>query len=372
MKPSQSNLLEHSKAKVDLLGEYLKTYLQIIAHAGFTSQIHFYDLFCGEGRYDNGGEGSPLVLLRVVQHFMNTYKGVSIPKINFYFNDMDTAKIQKLEKIIETEQLHNPKWGKLHFSNQTYEAQLAGMLGAVQDLKKKKEKAFIFIDPFGYGAIRASQIKSLLCKETEILFWQPTQFMYRFTDGGTPQVLSDFLNEIVDASLWKASDSVQDLIEQIATGFEKYLGEGYFVDTFKIKKDPRTIFCLYFFTTHPQGFAKMLETKWRIDAEHGAGWDYQMQTTDLFADVKTTPQTNHLKKELTLFLKQEFRTNQEIYKFVIFKCRFLTKHANEILKEWEKAKKLDIQLRDSKARKGYFYLNDDKTQQNWIAIKLKR
>jgi three-Cys-motif partner protein len=69
MKASQTNLFEHSEAKVNLLGEYLKAYLPIITNAGFTKQIHLYDLFCGEGLYENQGEGSPLILLKTVRDF---------------------------------------------------------------------------------------------------------------------------------------------------------------------------------------------------------------------------------------------------------------------------------------------------------------
>lgn len=61
---AKKNLLKHSEAKVRLLGEYLKRYLNIISNDGYTEQIEIHDLFCGEGLYENGGEGSPLVIMR--------------------------------------------------------------------------------------------------------------------------------------------------------------------------------------------------------------------------------------------------------------------------------------------------------------------
>lgn len=60
-KDAKSNLLNHSEAKVRLLGEYLKRYLNIICNDGFTKKIKIYDLFCGLGCCQNHGEGSPLV-----------------------------------------------------------------------------------------------------------------------------------------------------------------------------------------------------------------------------------------------------------------------------------------------------------------------
>ncbi|MBK7882939.1 MAG: hypothetical protein IPJ81_03330 [Chitinophagaceae bacterium] len=60
---SQIVMLEHSKAKIELLEKYLQKYLNIISNDGFTNKINLFDLFCGEGIYENGGEGSPVILI---------------------------------------------------------------------------------------------------------------------------------------------------------------------------------------------------------------------------------------------------------------------------------------------------------------------
>jgi three-Cys-motif partner protein len=223
MKASQTNLFEHSEAKVNLLGEYLKAYLPIIAHAGFTKQIHLYDLFCGEGLYENQGEGSPLILLKTVRDFYANYTGKPmIPKVNFYFNDIEADKIEKLKNVIEEKQLYQKKWGELHFTTERYEDKLPQVISHIKTLNGKKEKAFLFIDPYDYKSIRASQIKDLMCKETEVLLWQPTQFMYRFAENGTPQALTDFLSEIMDYMQLKNVPSIWDFIHQITDGFRNY------------------------------------------------------------------------------------------------------------------------------------------------------
>ncbi len=54
-KDVKTNLLNHSEAKVRILGEYLKRYLNIISNDGYTQLIKIFDLFCGEGIYENGG-----------------------------------------------------------------------------------------------------------------------------------------------------------------------------------------------------------------------------------------------------------------------------------------------------------------------------
>ena len=92
-KDVKTNLFNHSEAKVRLLGEYLKRYLNIISNDGYTKKIHIYDLFCGEGLYENGGEGSPLVIMREIKdlYFKNVSSYPNLPKINCFFNDLDTS-----------------------------------------------------------------------------------------------------------------------------------------------------------------------------------------------------------------------------------------------------------------------------------------
>ena len=75
----KTNLLNHSEAKVKLLNEYLKRYLNIISNNDYTDNINIYDLFCGQGIYDDGGEGSPIVALKQVKEtYYSTIDKMSI------------------------------------------------------------------------------------------------------------------------------------------------------------------------------------------------------------------------------------------------------------------------------------------------------
>ncbi len=53
MKESQLLPYEHSEIKVRLLKLYLDRYIHILALARGVDDVHVYDLFCGEGIYDN-------------------------------------------------------------------------------------------------------------------------------------------------------------------------------------------------------------------------------------------------------------------------------------------------------------------------------
>jgi len=349
-------MLDHSKAKIELLEKYLEKYLNIIANDKYTKKIHVFDLFCGEGVYENNGEGSPIAILRVLKqlHFVNKAKNVDIPKVDLVFNDKDKLKIEKLESIIKEKKLHYDFFGKLSFRSKDYK-EIVSHLPAYL-INRKDEKAFIFIDPYGYKEIRASELKKLLqSKKSEVLLFLPTQFMYRFDEKGTPQALIDILEELIDLREWKSNSSVFDFISQFKDALKKYLGKDFFVDTFTIRKDEATIFCLYFFSSHIRGFEKMLETKWQIDEDNGKGWSYE-KTRDLFSVIKTNPLEEGLIKLVSGPSKVY---NGDLYEYTL-RMGFLPKHAVEVLTLLQSHNKLEVLSEgNEKIRKGSFYINYD-------------
>ncbi len=352
-KDVKKNLLEHSEIKVRLLGMYLRRYLNIIANDGYTEKILIHDLFCGEGVYENDGEGSPLVILREVKdlHFTGIAKRGKAPLIDCHFNDINPAKVQKVESSITAKSLYYPRFGGLRFTSNDYQQEVEVLTRTLPALKN--QKAFIFIDPYDYKSIKASHIRDLLSKgNSEVLLFLPTQFMYRFHANGTPEALKDFLEELADYRSWKKSDSPWGFINQLKESFRNYLGPRFFVDTFTIQKDSNTVFCLFFFSSHIKGFEKMLEAKWEIDTEQGKGWNFTGNTPSLFFEQRT----NNLEVLLREFLKSKNRSNGEIYEFTL-RSGFLPKHAKEVLENWQQTGTLRTSSPSGeKIRKGAFYI----------------
>jgi three-Cys-motif partner protein len=350
----KTNLLNHSEAKVKLLSEYLKRYLNIISNDGYTEKINIYDLFCGQGLYEDGGEGSPLVALRKVKETYYTKIANTpskLPKINCQFNDIDKSKINILKEAIKSKSLHYKNIGDVEFTSNDYQDEVKRLSDSFS--KFKNEKGFVFIDPYGYKDVKATHIKQLLnCKKkSEVLLWLPIQFMYRFSGSGMPESLSNFINELDISEKMDNCNSVWDFISTLKNGFQSYLGKDYFVDNFSLKKEENTVFCLYFFTSHIKGFEKMLEAKWEIDSEQGRGWEYLGNQPSLFYDDKT----NELEDKLKEFLKVK-RYNSEVYEYTL-RQGYLPKHTNQIFEVWQKNNIFEVYLLNGeKARRKSFYI----------------
>lgn len=191
--------------------------------------------------------------------------------------------------------------------------------------------------------------------------------MYRFSKAGTPDVLKSFNSQLnIDKNGLK---NEWDYVKALKEGFENFLGEKYFVDSFTLKKEENTIFCLFFFSSHIRGYEKMLETKWEIDNEQGRGWKYNSNQATLFSNLET----NKLEDYLIGLFKQKERTNGEIFEYTLRKG-FLPKHTTQILKKLQIDNRLILKKKDNtKARKGAFYLNykDYKSNFDKLTIILK-
>lgn len=282
------------------------------------------------------------------------------------FNDIEKHKVNKTRAAAEVKGLVSDPLVKTHFTSNDYQEEIRKLGTLFPTLKK--EKAFVFIDPYGYKHIRASDIKKLLqSKIAEVLLFLPTQFMYRFDQNGTPESLKDFIDELVAYKNWKENDSVWKFIDQLKAAFRQYLGEEYFVDTFTIRKDANTVFCLFFFSSHIRGFEKMLEAKWDIDTEEGRGWEYDGNGPSLFYAHRTNP----LEEKLKVFLSQP-RTNGTVYEYTLH-CGFLPTHTIEVLASWQNSGTLDVKLPDgTKARKNAFYISYDHFKNDPEKVTIKR
>ncbi|MBD1431596.1 three-Cys-motif partner protein TcmP [Sphingobacterium sp. DN00404] len=365
-KKSQDHLFIHSEVKVKLLGAYLQRYFNIMSNTPFVNTVHYYDMFSGPGIYENGGEGSPLIILRELKeaHFRAKSRKTDLSsKYKCLFNDKDLKKIETLCKNIKEAKIHYPEMGTLDYCTEDYKKLCPEVVKQLKSLPKD-EKAFVFIDPYGYKDVRFSEIRDLLSsKKSEVLLFLPTHFMFRFSENGTPESLHNFINDVVPEDQWPKSETGLDFVENLKQAFQRNLGDDFFVDSFIISRDKNQFFCLFFFTSHIYGFDRMLDAKWEIDAEDGRGWKFNAASSNLFSQVINGPNTSKFEKELKAYLKER-RSNKDLYVFTLQKGH-LTSHAVQILKKWQDDGILVATLPDGKAaRKSAFYIGWESYKNN--------
>ena len=367
----KTSLLEHSEAKIELYGSYLSVYLNILHRAGFAKRIFIFDLFCGEGIYENDAKGSPIIALDCIHNHYYSNKN-SIPNMTVWFNDIGKSELEEGYKVDRVKRIRDsltiPSNVDVKFFKKNYREIFPEAIELVK--QTKDAKGLFFVDPFGYKIIKPLDIRQMLeIGNTEVLLWLPIAQMYRFAGavmenqfpGADP--LRDFLKELFVNTLPSFS-SAYDFIEQLKDRFRAYLKDlNAYVDIFFLERDAANVYCLFFFTRNIKGYEKIIETKWKIDKDHGKGFKLE-KTQSFFSEIELS---GYEQKVQAFTESSGYRTNDELYSFGL-ENGFLPKHTKSVLDSFvEKGLTVEIISLDGKPAKNY-YLGDRKRR---VGIGLK-
>lgn len=335
-KTTKHILLPHSKAKISLYVKYLALYLNVLHRVSFIKKIYLFDLFAGEGVYEDGEKGSPIQTVETIKnHYFFNKK--SCKDIDIIFNDFGNSDIEpektKIERVKEfISKYFLPPNVHVYYSERDYNILLPKLIQKLNSFIES-ERVLLFIDPWGYKDIRPNELNELLAnKKTELILFLPVSFMYRFAGkvmdesykGG--EALERFLTELFEGELPDTTDAIKFILS-IKLRFKEYLGMKY-IDTFTLKPDNTNVYCIFFFTHNKTGFEKMIQTKWAIDKEHGKGFENN-NSFGLFDEIILSGYDELLK---VFIVTSTGKTNSEITDFG-YENGFLPKHSNDILQK---------------------------------------
>lgn len=372
---SQTSLLYHSEAKVNLYGKYLSIYLNVLSRSPIKN-IFLFDLFCGEGIYKDGGKGSAIVTLECIKnHFYSNNN--TCPNIFIDFNDTEESEVEpgklKIDRVKELSlKIFKPENVQIGFTKIDYNKLVLKVIERTNALKTD-ERALVFIDPWGYKEIDPEDIKGLMSNgKTEVILFLPIYFMSRFANkakdvdfkGG--RALRLFMEKLFGSnSAIPHFDGQKEFIYSIQQQFKIYMNLKY-VDSFKIERDNNNWFCIFFFTSNKKGFQKMLDAKWSIDKKRGDSFKIGDEIKiELFDELKISGYED----KVLLYLKNNpDATNKSLLDFGL-ENNFLPKHTKAVLDELKKSYKIEISSLDNKAALSY-YLGDEKRLVNIKLVQL--
>jgi three-Cys-motif partner protein len=369
-KTTKHILLPHSKAKINLYVKYLSIYLNILHRVEFVKKIHLYDLFAGEGVYEDGEKGSPVQTVETIKNYY-FFNKKSCKDIEVVFNDIgksdiepDKTKIERVKRFTAT--IFRPPNVNISYSEKDYNILLPKLIQELNSFNES-DKALLFIDPWGYKDIKPNELKDLLSNgKTELILFLPISFMYRFAEkaiyenfkGG--EALEKFITELFGGELPNTTDVIKFILS-IKLKLKEYLNMIY-IDTFTLKPDKFNIFCLFFFTHNRKGFEKMIQAKWSIDKDHGKGFE-DNTALGLFDEIILSGYDNLLRD---FIFNSVGKTNSEVKDFG-YENGFLPKHSRDILQVLLKKEIIERISLDGKDVSG-FYIDGSKRK---ILIKRK-
>lgn len=379
-KTSKDIMLEHSQAKVNFYKSYLERYLSVMSVTQYFDTINIFDVFCGRGEYDDGGLGSPIRAVEVIQKIKQ--EKPSNLKINLFLNDAEKEYIERTKNYIETNFPNNKEYCNIRYYNYKAEELLEHICHKVSRTATN-ERNFIFIDPYGYKDIHRNTLDRLMNnKRTEILLFLPISFMHRFrsyafhedANKGT-QALKKFISEFFPANhpvCREEEMDIMDYIDELTGAFS--FNDQYYTTNYFIERDANSYFALFFLCNNLLGLQKAVETKWALDEENGRGFhltkkdDTQLSMFDDWdKQEKARTRCEYLRLKLLAYMTQQRRSNYELHEYVL-RLGYLPKHANEVLRDLQSNNIISVTRTDQKkAPQGAFYLKYSKDKLNPIA-----
>lgn len=154
-----NSLEEHSKIKLKVLTEYVKTWMRkVVLNPYGSGNCLVVDTFAGTGKYDDGNYGSPLIIIEESLDFIEQtkkYPNMKMKSINLIFIESDVNNYRLLKENIEQNvriSIDEHKFDIINehlniaISNSTHEKFIENILSKVDNMIP----AFFFIDPFKF------------------------------------------------------------------------------------------------------------------------------------------------------------------------------------------------------------------------------
>lgn len=385
-KDAKKIVLPHSKAKLDLYKSYLEKYFAILGLAKGITKINLYDIFCGIGLYEDGNIGSPLIAVECVKNNNTLFEKYGWQKkpLVLNVNDGSKGKAENIKNLLANESIDNCK---IAFYNHNADEMLDLVINEVNSFPTT-ERSLVFIDPYGYSNIDKNRILNLLKKgRTEVLLFLPVMQMYRFSGV----VLTDFERKCYEdlrKFIFDFFPEGHKIREEKASHVFEFInlikealsfGDKYYTCSHYIERDKGNYYAVFFMTSNIYGLERMLHVKWDKDSSFGQGYRKEPIQKSLFETEEKEEVQNineaWLFRNIYDYLENEpFKNNIQLYEFIL-KKEFLPKHANQVLRSWQKENPFayDINTNELIQKPKSFYLTYDeyKTKSPKVYFKLK-
>ncbi|HYG15121.1 MAG TPA: three-Cys-motif partner protein TcmP [Bacteroidia bacterium] len=378
---TDSILLEHSQAKVEIYKRYLGKYLNILSRTPYVTKIYLFDLMCGEGVYKDGQKGSCIATIdTILSHYKNNNN--TCPNIEIWFNDKGQStidegktKVERVEHLIKQSEISIPYNVHIEYYNKDYNEIIKTVIDKT-NLLKRDERCLTFIDPYGYKDIRPEELKSLSINEkTEIFLFLPINLMWRFathslsaSDFYGGEALKKLIYELFPNHKTLRFETQTVFIEELKLKLKQYTSFRY-CTSFIIERQKGIFYSLFIFTNNKKGYEKIVETKWDFDKENGKGFRHislaNQQQGSFFGG--TVEISNYSQMVYDYILSRKNVSNQELFDFGL-ENEHLPSHTNVVLNALKKESRISVEALDGLPVKGNYI--EDKHERK-VNFKLK-
>ena len=348
---------QHTRAKHELLRNYLSAWFPILTLGGFNRRVVFLDGFAGPGIYAGGEPGSPIIALDVLVNHTR-FPRLKHTEFVFLFVEADKDRFNALERELDSFWNHCGRGRPSNVVVYTFNDEFANLAEQfIHSLGDSGQLAptFAFIDPFGWSGVPLSTISRLLSSDKcEVLFNFMYDWVNRFVGDTRPSIARHFTDLFgVDDDEHRTAGRLQgterkEFLRNLYVHQLRTVGNFKYIRAYEFQ-DPdrgRTAYYLMFGTRSIKGLEVIKDAMWNIDPELGVRFTgFAGDQLMLFGP---RPQLGPLRKALlTRFVGKEVDI-EDIEMFVIEETDFKATHYKGVLRELEEEGRITCETQRSR------------------------
>lgn len=270
---------DHSKAKLSLLKNYAVKWMRKVTLGSPIKKCAIMDTFAGTGYYDDGSEGSPIILTKAAIDYCiqaSSENRINFDEIILVFVEKNKDNFVKLKENLENftnQKIDSDQYIKLEkypkvvicITNDDFENFIDDLLDNVDMLIP----TLMFIDPFGYKAINYRCISNIIEKYDycelliNFMYEEFNRFLLKADSGKFIDTQCNFYGpNLSDVKLMIRGKNPKDRRSIIIDGYKenlKKIGAKYTLD-FDIEKKGKIKMNIIFCTKNIYGFDTMKES----------------------------------------------------------------------------------------------------------------
>ncbi|MBI2917180.1 MAG: three-Cys-motif partner protein TcmP [Chloroflexi bacterium] len=260
------DLEAHSRAKHDILGRYLQSWVPILAQGGFP-ELAYIDGFAGPGRYSKGEDGSPIIALKAALENADRIGS----KVTFLFVEEREDRAATLQDIVDEMRTEIPTRFTVKVEGgRTFEQAARAFLMQYTEQGTPPPPTFAFIDPFGWTGIPFSLVEAILSyRSCEVLVTFMYEEINRFI--GHPDQAGNF-DSFFGTTEWRTAIALATSRDRNRYLHNLYLNQlrqsakAQYARSFEMRNDRDVAdYYLFYATNSMLGLKKMKESMWRVD-----------------------------------------------------------------------------------------------------------
>jgi len=304
-------------------------------------EVHIFDFFSGPGKDSAGVSGSPLLILsQLRRYYERGMAGWSKVKVVIHLFDEDSAKIEKLSRILAEDDRAIP--------DVTIDCRPLAFRDALAThaniLSNRAAAKLLIIDQFGVDEVSDEVFRKLLRFPTsDFIFFLSSSTLHRFRN-----------HPAIKQKIDKPEDSYD--VHRAAVDYYRRLipvNEKVFLGSFSIRKRSN-IYGLIFGSRHPLGIDKFLQVAWANDQIAGeANFDIDRENIRpgeglLAFDLMRPNKVRVFEEDLEAALRAgKLKNEAEVVRFC-FEAGMTRRHCVSVLKKLkiEGVISLDFQVPD--------------------------